>query len=99
MKDAQRVLNSVLPSNVCRFHGFDISSPEFAMTPDDFQFSIQDALKPFPAQHLRRYDIVHVGRLCAAIKEEAFGDLAAKLYTLLSKKHLKALNYFAIFVH
>jgi hypothetical protein len=58
------------PSNlIYHFHGFDIFSDQFPAEHDSLDFSIHDAMNPFPEEHLNRYDVVHIRLLVLAIKE------------------------------
>jgi reverse gyrase len=62
-----------------------VSSAQFPSDAGDIHFSIQDILKPFPTDHLNRYDLVHVRFLAAAIREADYKAVVANLVTLLSK--------------
>src|SRR5258707_11642182 len=68
--DAAKLFRS--PSMI--YQGFDISGLQFpAEIPQglgQITFSEQDIVKPFPTEHLGKYDVVHVRLLVQALKEE-----------------------------
>ncbi|KAL4807459.1 LaeA-like methyltransferase [Aspergillus unguis] len=72
------------PVDQAYYHGFDISAAQFPTDePANMRFSVHDITKPFPDEHLGRYDLVHVRLLVAAIEEPdyrlAIDNLAAML--------------------
>lgn len=54
---------------------------------------MQDILKPFPAEHLGRYDLVHVRLVIAALKEGDYSIAVENLQSLLSKVPLISLHF------
>lgn len=67
------------------YHGFDISSAQFPTDSGPIQFSVHDITKPFPAEHLNRYDLVHVRLLVVAINESDYQAAIANVQSILSK--------------
>jgi hypothetical protein len=67
------------------YHGFDISPDQFPKDSGRVQFSVHDITKPFPKEHLNRYDLVHVRLLVAAIDETDYPAAIANVYSILSK--------------
>ncbi|KAL4883162.1 hypothetical protein BJY04DRAFT_226645 [Aspergillus karnatakaensis] len=67
------------------YHGFDISSAQFppAQPADNVELSVHDILKPFPPEHLNRYDLVHVRFLVTAFPEPLFEDAVKNLLTIV----------------
>ncbi|KAJ5993232.1 hypothetical protein N7451_008956 [Penicillium sp. IBT 35674x] len=82
LKDVSKVLGPGSQSPVY-YHGFDISSQQFPKTQENIQFSIHDITKPFPAEHLGRYDLVHVRLLVAAIDESDYKLAIANIDAIL----------------
>ncbi|KAJ5301051.1 uncharacterized protein N7443_006053 [Penicillium atrosanguineum] len=83
LNEVQTTLGDI-PVNKSRYyHGFDISDAQFPFSTEEVQYSIQDALSPFPAQHLNRYDLVHVRLLVGAIQASDFEVIVANLMKLL----------------
>jgi hypothetical protein len=74
------------------YQGFDISGLQFpAEIPQglgQITFSEQDIVKPFPTEHVGKYDVVHVRLLVQALKEEdvetAVWNVAALLRMFVS---------------
>jgi hypothetical protein len=73
-------------------HGFDVSDEQFP--PDNtitgpqgraIPLSVQDGLKPFPAEHLGRYDIVHIRLLTAGLPQDGYAKVLNNARDLLSK--------------
>lgn len=88
LKDVARELEA--SAKVQRYyHGFDISPAQF---PSDssgpIRFSVHDITKPFPAEHLSRYDLVHVRLLVAAIDESDYQAAITNVKAILSKSIL-----------
>ncbi|KAL4990730.1 S-adenosyl-L-methionine-dependent methyltransferase [Aspergillus falconensis] len=54
-----------------RYHGFDISPSLFPKLEStaDIDFSVHDFYKPFPKEHLGKYDLVHARHLVLAVKK------------------------------
>ena len=74
-----------MPINGTRYyHGFDISTDQFPSDPGNIHYSVQDILKPFHAEHLSRYDLVHVRFLVGAIREADYTPVVVNLLSLLS---------------
>ncbi|KAL2864412.1 class I SAM-dependent methyltransferase [Aspergillus lucknowensis] len=65
------------------YHGFDISAAQFPENPDEIEFSVHDILKPFPAEHHNRYDLVNVKFLVAAFPESQYPAAVNNLLTIL----------------
>ncbi|OKP14388.1 hypothetical protein PENSUB_14167 [Penicillium subrubescens] len=65
------------------YHGFDISPDQFPKDSGRVQFSVHDITKPFPKEHLNRYDLVHVRLLVAAIDETRYPAAIANVYSIL----------------
>lgn len=86
LKDVSKVLDPESQSPVY-YHGFDISSQQFPKEEENIQFSIHDITKPFPAEHLGRYDLVHVRLLIAAIDESDYKLAIAHISAILSMSH------------
>ncbi|KAE9373523.1 hypothetical protein N431DRAFT_465809 [Stipitochalara longipes BDJ] len=67
--------------------GFDISADQFPTPerlPKKIQLHVLDAFKPFPREHLARYDIVHIRLILSVIEtHEKAEALARNLLTLL----------------
>ncbi|KAL1998550.1 hypothetical protein VTN02DRAFT_5977 [Thermoascus thermophilus] len=74
LKDVSTILDAIPTDRPRYYHGFDISADQFPSADGrgDLHFSVQDAMKPFPAEHLNRYDLVHVRLLIGALKDEWF---------------------------
>ena len=83
---AQEKLKEIPSKHPRCYYGFDISDAQFPQHLDNVAFVIQDVLKPFSAQHLSRYDLVHVRLLCGALKEQDYNVVAANMMSLLSKR-------------
>ncbi|KAL4810283.1 hypothetical protein BDV18DRAFT_150554 [Aspergillus unguis] len=85
--EAQAYLNEKVSNDSNRFfHGFDISDAQFLTSPPaGIELSVQDILKPFPAEHHNRYDLVNVRMLVAALKEPEYEKAVKNLMTILSK--------------
>lgn len=82
-----RRLEAEFPASTPRyFHGFDISPAQFPAEAgdDSICFSVQDLLQPFPAEHLNRYDVVHVRLVLGAIPEASYSLAVANLLAILS---------------
>lgn len=77
-------MDSIPMDNPRYYHGFDISPDQFPSDPGHIHYSVQDTMKPFPPEHLGRYDLVHVRLLVGAIKEVDYKHAVANLVTLLS---------------
>ncbi|KAF3384451.1 hypothetical protein F1880_002273, partial [Penicillium rolfsii] len=83
LKDVARELEA--SSQTQRYyHGFDISPAQFPKDLGHVQFSVHDITKPFPKEHLNRYDLVHVRLLVAAIDETDYQAAIANVYSILS---------------
>lgn len=73
-------------------HGFDVSDAQF---PPDHTISgphglkipltVQDGLKPFPAEHFGRYDLVHIRLLTAGLPQDGYAKVLQNARDLLSK--------------
>ncbi|GKU06417.1 pyoverdine dityrosine biosynthesis [Fusarium langsethiae] len=74
-------------SNNTAFHGFDISDLQFPTLSKDqeyrFKFSVHDVRKPFPKEHLGKYDLVHVRLLVWALPADDVDAVVANLSSLL----------------
>ncbi|KAI9375884.1 S-adenosyl-L-methionine-dependent methyltransferase [Aspergillus egyptiacus] len=82
--DARNFLEAQCASPERYFYGFDISSAQFPPhAPAGVEFSVQNILSPFPAEHHNRYDLVYVRMLVTAIKKEQYQDAVANLLTIL----------------
>ncbi|KAI9372871.1 hypothetical protein BJX61DRAFT_533632 [Aspergillus egyptiacus] len=83
--DAQTVLDKIDSTCERHFHGFDISAAQFPPTRpgERIKFSVHDLFKPFPAEHLNRYDLVHIRLLVTAFAESEFQKAVANLLTIL----------------
>ncbi|KAJ5672227.1 hypothetical protein N7507_001354 [Penicillium longicatenatum] len=82
LKDVAEVLDPDSQKPVY-YHGFDISSQQFPKEQESIQFSIHDITKPFPEEHLGRYDLVHVRLLVAAIDESDYKLAIANINAIL----------------
>lgn len=69
----------------CYLHGFDISSDQFPAEPGDVNFTIHDITKPFPSEHLGRYDIVHLRLFVLALPESDMVKALTNVIGLLRK--------------
>lgn len=67
------------------YHGFDISPAQFPTDSGSIHFSVHDITKPFPPEHLNRYDLVHVRLLVAAIDESDYQAAILNVQSILSK--------------
>jgi hypothetical protein len=84
LKDVARELEA--STQVQRYyHGFDISPDQFPADSGRVQFSVHDITKPFPKEHLNRYDLVHVRLLVAAIDETDYQSAITNVYSILSE--------------
>jgi hypothetical protein len=93
MRDVADLLKEEYPSDKPRyFHGFDISDAQFPADRGSFEYSVQDCLKPFPAEHHNRYDLVHVRLLVSGLKEVDYKKVVANLVPLLSKYEITLLQ-------
>ncbi|BCS23503.1 class I SAM-dependent methyltransferase [Aspergillus puulaauensis] len=81
--DAQKQLNENAGQSERQFHGFDISAAQFPPAPAGITFSVHDIFQPFPAEHLNRYDLVHVRLLVTAFPESEFQKAVENLLTIL----------------
>ncbi|KAJ5661902.1 Methyltransferase type 12 [Penicillium maclennaniae] len=72
-------------------HGFDISDAQFP--PDHtisgpqgrkIPLSVQDGLKPFPPEHLGRYDLVHIRLLTAGLLQDGYATVLKNARDLLT---------------
>ncbi|KAL4755395.1 hypothetical protein BDW72DRAFT_163595 [Aspergillus terricola var. indicus] len=83
--EARDLLKSRVPNQEHRtFHGFDISVAQFPRPPpEDVLFSCQDILKPFPPEHHRKYDLVHVRLLVTAFPEKEYDTAVRNLVEIL----------------
>ena len=86
LKDVSKVLDPESQSPVY-YHGFDISSQQFPKEEGSIQFSVHDITKPFPAEHLGRYDLVHVRLLVVAIDESDYKLAIANIDAILSMSY------------
>ena len=79
----------LLQSPSTTYRGFDISGSQFpAEIPQgigNIAFSEQDIVKPFPAEHLGKYDLVHVRLLVQALKETDVQSAVRNVTALLRK--------------
>ncbi|KAJ6093075.1 hypothetical protein N7486_008364 [Penicillium sp. IBT 16267x] len=82
LKDVSEVLDPE-SQNPVYYHGFDISSQQFPKEQENIQFSVHDITKPFPEEHLGRYDLVHVRLLVAAIDESDYKSAIANIDAIL----------------
>lgn len=86
LEDVSEVLGPGSQSSVY-YHGFDISSQQFPKMQEIIQFSVHDITKPFPEEHLGRFDLVHVRLLVAAIDESDYKSAIANIDAILSMSH------------
>jgi 2-keto-3-deoxy-L-rhamnonate aldolase RhmA/pyoverdine/dityrosine biosynthesis protein Dit1/alpha-ketoglutarate-dependent taurine dioxygenase/SAM-dependent methyltransferase len=74
-------------SNKTTFHGFDISDLQFPTLSGDqhsrFNFSVHDVRKPFPEEHIGKYDLVHLRLLVWALPADDVDAVVANLTALL----------------
>lgn len=67
------------------YAGFDISPQQFpTMRSETTSFYVHDLLKPFPAEHHGKYDLVHLRFLLAVLKEDQLKTAVDNLVPLLS---------------
>lgn len=66
------------------YHGFDISAQQFPQKQENIQFSVHDITKPFPEEHLNKYDLVHVRLLVVAIDAADYSKAIANISAILS---------------
>jgi hypothetical protein len=73
-------------------HGFDISDEQFPPSktiigPQGLKILLtaHDGLKPYPAEHLGRYDIVHIRLLTAGLPQDGYATVLNNARDLLSK--------------
>ncbi|KAL4912875.1 hypothetical protein BDW62DRAFT_10309 [Aspergillus aurantiobrunneus] len=71
LKTARKESESISPST--KYHGFDISpalfpKPDSPQSVADIDFSLHDFYKPFPEEHIGKYDLVHARHLSLAVK-------------------------------
>ena len=86
---ARDFLNTKCPSPGRYFHGFDVSPAQFPSSPPiGVEFSVQNILDPFPAEHHNRYDLVYVRMLVAALGKNVYQNVVQNLLTILSKHRL-----------
>lgn len=93
--ESKDLLNEKVSNDSSRyFHGFDISGAQCPPSPlQGFEFSVQDVLKPFPAEHHNRYDLVNARMLVAAITEPEYETVVKNLMTILSECKIHYLGY------
>ncbi|KAL4906291.1 hypothetical protein BDW74DRAFT_177307 [Aspergillus multicolor] len=83
---ARDALNAKFPGSQEHrtFHGFDISAEQFPRSPpENVSFSLHDVLKPFPAEHHGKYDLVYVRLLVAAIPQGEYEVAVRNLVEIL----------------
>lgn len=97
LKDVSKVLDPE-PQSPVYYHGFDISSQQFPKMQENIQFSVHDITKPFPEEHLGRYDLVHVRLLVAAIDESDYKLAVANIDAILSMFRPVKLAFFFSFL-
>ncbi|KAL4998943.1 S-adenosyl-L-methionine-dependent methyltransferase [Aspergillus recurvatus] len=68
-----------------KYHGFDISSSLFPKLESaaDIDFSVHDFYKPFPKEHIGKYDLVHARHLVLAIKKSNLRTAVDNISSLL----------------
>ncbi|KAL4874235.1 hypothetical protein BJY04DRAFT_204216 [Aspergillus karnatakaensis] len=81
--DAKHTLDERVAPSERYFHGFDISDAQFPSTPQSINLSIQDVFKPFPAEFLNRFDLVHVRLMVTAFPESKFQEAVENVLTIL----------------
>ncbi|KAL4864102.1 hypothetical protein BDV12DRAFT_189209 [Aspergillus spectabilis] len=81
--EAQKLLDSGSNDGKRYFHGFDISAAQYPEAPEGIELSIHDVLKPFPAEHHNRYDLVHLRLLITAFGESEIQKAVTNLLTIL----------------
>ncbi|KAJ5432707.1 uncharacterized protein N7458_011863 [Penicillium daleae] len=82
LKDVARELETSARVNRY-YHGFDISLDQFPTDSGLIEFSVHDITKPFPKEHLNRYDLVHVRLLVAAIDESDYQAAISNVKAIL----------------
>lgn len=80
-----------LPNTSVYLHGFDISSAQYPSGSEihrpgrnPIPLSVHDVLRPFPAEHHARYDLVHIRLLTAGLKYADYATVLANARDLLS---------------
>jgi 4-hydroxy-2-oxoheptanedioate aldolase len=85
--DLESRLRAQGESNKTTFHGFDISDLQFPTLSGDqhsrFNFSVHDVRKPFPEEHIGKYDLVHLRLLVWALPADDVDAVVANLTALL----------------
>ncbi|KAL2788794.1 hypothetical protein BJX66DRAFT_352516 [Aspergillus keveii] len=73
------------PASSYTLHGFDISAAQFLPAPEThgLSLSVHDILRPFPAEHRERYDLVHLRMLVSALKVEEYEVAVRNLVGIL----------------
>ncbi|KAL4972946.1 S-adenosyl-L-methionine-dependent methyltransferase [Aspergillus desertorum] len=68
-----------------KYHGFDISSSLFPKLESaaDIDFSVHDFYKPFPKEHIGKYDLVHARHLVLAVKKSNLQTAVNNISSLL----------------
>ncbi|KAL5335521.1 hypothetical protein BJX70DRAFT_410405 [Aspergillus crustosus] len=83
LHDAKSLLATSSPNPNRYFHGFDISAAQFPPSTTNFEFSVQDILRPFPPQHHNRYDLVYVRMLVSVLSAADYATAVANLLQIL----------------
>lgn len=71
------------------YQGFDISAAQYPELTESqkkcMSFGVHDARKPFPEEHIGKYDLVHVRLFQWVLKVHEIEQVVNNLTTLLSK--------------
>ncbi|KAL4905529.1 hypothetical protein BDW74DRAFT_152776 [Aspergillus multicolor] len=77
-------LESSSTSRRTKYHGFDISASLFpTQSTADIDFSVHDFYKPFPQEHLGKYDLVHARHLVLAVTKSDLHTAVKNITSLL----------------
>ncbi|KAL4875874.1 hypothetical protein BJY04DRAFT_232113 [Aspergillus karnatakaensis] len=83
LQEARSVLAKSSPKPDRYFHGFDISAAQFPPSTTNFDFSVQDILKPFPQEHHNCYDLVYIRMLVSVLSKTDYATAVANLLQIL----------------
>ncbi|KAL4770557.1 hypothetical protein BDW60DRAFT_192205, partial [Aspergillus nidulans var. acristatus] len=69
-----------------KYHGFDISSSLFPKLESvaNIDFSVHDFYRPFPKEHIGKYDLVHARHLVLAVRKSSLQTAVDNISSLLS---------------
>ncbi|CBF80663.1 hypothetical protein AN8492.2 [Aspergillus nidulans FGSC A4] len=83
--ELKKVAESEPSTTQTKYHGFDISSSLFPKLESvaNIDFSVHDFYKPFPEEHIGKYDLVHARHLVLAVRKSSLPTAVDNISSLL----------------